>query len=419
MEFMESADDPVLIDLLNQLVREAGPHFVHYAEFRADFSAREHSEWLSRQPSDMLLQNMQKSVQQALWKHRLFGCEKSKFFADKQLVLSPTYQSFNLLKVSYERGPAAAVAWLHKVWATTYADVRYVVEVHGLSVNKAEHLSNGVTLVPLNEIPDSPQVRRLLAQYPRYLLPFARPFFPPIGAILEVHRVEASESRNGVNNRNAGRSEVLENTVAAFSLVGDASPVIGVAWVEFIDEDLALAEFGEKWSTSRHESDLAGHAPTPLAIDEDGIGWVERYIQLSSDVKCGVDVALERLALARRRSFPGNKAIEAAICLEALLGGEGNQELTYRLRLRAALLLAEGVKERAEISHAVRDLYDLRSKTVHGIVPSPKSLTRDHTRAERGVAICAGSVRAIVKLGRRYEPEEWELSGGHPRRIAD
>lgn len=413
MDQMRNPDDQPLIDLLNRLATQARPHFEHAAEFRDDFSGREYSAWRSRQPSTDL-QLMQKAVEEALQAHSLFGREQSRFFEDNQLVLSPFFQSFNVLKVSTERGPADAAAWLRKVWTTTCTDIRYVVEVHGVKLTKPERLSNGVTLVPLTELPDSAQARRFIAQNQRHFLPFARPFFPPVGAMLEVLRVQGSESRDPGTSGNGGRSEILEASVRALALVADATPVVGVGWIDFMDPDLALAEWGQKWSTSRHESDLAGRAPSPHPIDESALEWVERYLRLPPEVKRKVDVAVERLALARRRSHPGNKAIEGAICLEALLGGDGSQDLTYRLRLRAALLLTDEVQERAQISRAVRDLYELRSKTVHGTTSLRKDLARDHARAERGVAVCADAARAIVRLGRKYEPEAWELSGGSP-----
>jgi hypothetical protein len=120
------------------------------------------------------------------------------------------------------------------------------------------------------------------------------------------------------------------------------------------------------------------------------------------------------LALARRRHYPGNKAIEGAICLEALLLGDGeNQELTYRLRLRAALLLTTNLNARREISRAIRDFYNLRSTTVHGLATSADEAAQNAC-AKRGLEICADALRAIVKMNKKYIPQDWELSGGRP-----
>src|SRR5262249_22094734 len=119
-----------------------------------------------------------------------------------------------------------------------------------------------------------------------------------------------------------------------------------------------------------------------------------------------------RLNLARRRQSPGNQAIDGGICLEALLGDESPQELTYKLRLRAALLLGRTVDERQTIREDVRRFYDLRSKVVHGRVRGAKDASRDGHIALRGLQICTQAVRAIVQRNALPDYGEWELTGG-------
>ncbi len=48
-------------------------------------------------------------------------------------MLDPGYQAPNLLKIVHARGPAGTVSWIHKLYATTHADVRYV-RGHGLTL---------------------------------------------------------------------------------------------------------------------------------------------------------------------------------------------------------------------------------------------------------------------------------------------
>ncbi|MGC2223024.1 MAG: hypothetical protein WA624_11965 [Methylocella sp.] len=127
------------------------------------------------------------------------------------------------------------------------------------------------------------------------------------------------------------------------------------------------------------------------------------------------DIAIERLNLARRRLSPGNKAIEGAICLEALLCPDNNQEITYRLRLRSALLLSTGFDERCKISNDVKAFYNLRSSTVHGTTSESKTAQKDEACAARGLDICAQALRKIVNLNKKFVPEDWELSGGQPQ----
>src|SRR5262249_38882947 len=62
----------------------------------------------------------------------------------------------------------------------------------------------------------------------------------------------------------------------------------------------------------------------------------------------------------------------ATIALEALLGTE--QEITYRLSIRLAGLLAADDDERQRIYQTVKKYYDVRSKIVHGAELKEKHL---------------------------------------------
>jgi len=106
----------------------------------------------------------------------------------------------------------------------------------------------------------------------------------------------------------------------------------------------------------------------PVSIDNEAVDWVEKHLLLKANVRRRCDVALDRLNLARHRVSPGNKAIEGCICLEALLSdADEKTEISYRLRLRSALLLISKIEERQEIRKDVGALRTLRSKTVHGV----------------------------------------------------
>jgi hypothetical protein len=402
-----------LVDLLTRLVGDAKPYFDHYAKPMHDSGVRARADWLAAQPPPEQFEELQKVLRTELQKHPAFCSGESRFFGAKQLMIHPHYAAYNFLKVSIARGPTDAVAWLRKIYGTRKADLRYVLEVHGLKLDKQVVLSNGVHLMPLAQLPTSPQAKGLIAQYDAFPgIPNARPMFPPIGATFEIRAVCASTGFEASSRNPGPRSIELERTVRAFALAGEASPILGTGWLEFVDSDIALAEYGQMWMSPIRESDVS-ISRHPLDIDQEAIEWVERYVGLDPNLKRVCDVAIERLTLARCRHYPGNKAIEGAICLEALLGDGSNQELTYRLRLRAALLLGKNLNERREISHAVKNFYDLRSKTVHGGETSLDEVALN-TCAKRGIEICAEVLRAIVKLNRKYIPLDWELSGGQP-----
>jgi hypothetical protein len=80
-------------------------------------------------------------------------------------------------------------------------------------------------------------------------------------------------------------------------------------------------------------------------------------------------VALSRFNGSYRRHDPRERIIDLIIAMENLFGDETvgqTTEVGYRLRLRAARYLGEDADQRMELFYFIRDLYELRSKIVHG-----------------------------------------------------
>jgi hypothetical protein len=387
-----------------QLVRE------HNAKYRQYINEGRLQAWVSEHPGELFRKSTLPLIA-SLGRHPIFGSTKDRYFGTKQLTLFPDHQVHNLLRFAAEQGAEGAVAWLHRVVAIEKADLRFVAEVHGLETHQQHTLRNGVRLMPLVELPSSAYARTVIAQYQavpgetRHFLAF-----PPVGATFIVRKVPALEQSARTYGHPIPKNMV--NTIKAFTLNDGAAPVLGTSWIEFVNPDPARAEFGRTWSPASFESEQWGIPPTRITADS--LQWVDQYLQLQPAVKNSCDIAIERLNLARRRQSPGDKAIEGAICLEALLGDGSAQELTYKLRLRSALLLTPDLDLRREISKSVNEFYNLRSKTVHGQSRKETDLIKDAAVAKRGLDICAAALRAIVQRNKKFVPQEWELSGGEP-----
>jgi hypothetical protein len=400
-------DDQAIIVELEKLREPARRCFEHYA------NQQRLGVWLQRPSPD--ISDLVQPIAAVLAGHPQFGNPSSRFFGAKQLSLGSHFQGMNLLRLAVDQDPAAAVEWLHKIFSTEVADLRYVAVVYGLKIADCLVLGNGVTLVPLEALPPSANasaVRRQTQVWPGPTHHSISMMFP-IGAMLEVPQVPAMPAyESASDNKAPPRSDVLERTVSAFTLVDGATPVIGASWLEFADIDLANAEIGQTWMGPTYEGVLSFVQETK--IDDEAVAWVNKYLDLGDDVMGMCDVAIERLNLARRRQSPGNKAIEGAICLEALLGDNDNRELTYKLALRAALLLATGLAARREIKEAVSRLYKLRSSTVHGRPSKTAHVSRDAACAAKGLEICTRALQEIVRRNEKPTPGDWELSGGAP-----
>jgi hypothetical protein len=157
--------------------------------------------------------------------------------------------------------------------------------------------------------------------------------------------------------------------------------------------------------SSRHE----GRFPIHIAhVTTEVLNWVDKYLKLPPAVASFCDVPLGRLNLARRRVTTGDKAIDGSVCLEALLSGRGQGELTHRLSVRAALLLGRSLDERQKIVKTVREFYKVRSKIVHG----SRNDLADGEIVRDGLSLCLSALREVVHEARLPEPELWELMGG-------
>jgi hypothetical protein len=197
--------------------------------------------------------------------------------------------------------------------------------------------------------------------------------------------------------RDDGTDDAL-TAFKGFTLAEQSAPVGGISWIDFCDPELTLASVGLIWNGARFEGSL-NRVPTRV-VDEEVLDWVERYLHLSPDMCDVVDVAIGRLNMARRRTSLGDKAIDGAICLESLLGDDASQELSYRLKLRAALLLGKTVEER---------------KAEQG-----RTWTRDGGKEQqrRRCYDCKRSrdLRACVASGRQNEPQAGSVGVGALRR---
>ena len=346
-----------------------------------------------------------------LLEHPTFGKGRSAYFATKQLYLHPHFVPQGLLRMTLRSGAASSVNWLRRLFEVDRVGLRMVAALHGIEVEQPTLLRNGVRLFPVGIAPDSPNLRALTRRHqinPWSMMDAASVTLPTI-AVLDMGIVAATANSEAGKLADDTAYSALLDTARALTLANRAAPVLGNSWIDFVDPELALAEFGRMWMGARFEGSMSQF---PTKIDNDALTWAARYLQTTDPLRPLLDVALDRLNLARRRRSPGDQAIDSGICLEALLGDDNPQELTYKLRLRAALLLGKTLAERQEISESVANLYRLRSKVVHGRARRPQDHLRDTQCASRGLEICEQAVRAIVLNGTRPDFAVWEMVGG-------
>lgn len=153
-----------------------------------------------------------------------------------------------------------------------------------------------------------------------------------------------------------------------------------------------------------------GIAPgMPKIVTNEARDLIPRYKSLSITDRRRVDIAIHRLAEAVRSHSTGDAIVDLCIGFEAVLSDIGNKdELTYRLRLRLALILEDTIQSRQGTKKLLADLYGERSKIVHGAEPDAK----DKTLRNKGEKLLARLIRKILDLGKVPEWAIVELQSG-------
>jgi len=344
--------------------------------------------WGNHAEAKTRLEAMTREVTAAMTAHPDFSVEKCLFFLSRQIGCWPSTQSRNLLEQAARAGGKAAVDWYRKVLSASSAHVNVISEMYGLIVREPVEFSNGVRLVPISELIDTPQARALASKIMAHPVG-ARDF--PAAAILTFRNIAGETDHAAGHKEYLAAIETIRRTVTALTLSEANTPTTGVSWIDFHDADLTASGFGYTWQNATYDGRLPRH---PVDIDPAAIEWAEKVLVLRGDVAAKCNFALARLNLARRRQTPGDQAIDGCIAFEALLSDRQPGDLTYKLKLRAARLLGNSYIERKEISRKVGSFYRLRGKVVHG--QSTGASEEDRQAAKDGLDLTLAALRKIV-----------------------
>jgi len=135
--------------------------------------------------------------------------------------------------------------------------------------------------------------------------------------------------------------------------------------------------------------------------------------ELRTIVKCIIDeqdsrftVATRRLSLGMERRLLIDKIIDYMTGLEALYLPDGNEELSFRLSLRVALLLYSDKIERKQKYYFIRKLYRTRSNIIHG-----NKYTLNTEEIAQLEEILRLSIKLWIKDKSQFSKNEFSRSG--------
>ena len=92
-------------------------------------------------------------------------------------------------------------------------------------------------------------------------------------------------------------------------------------------------------------------------------------INLNSKTQGKLKIAINRWIKSKTRQTPKDRIIDLAIAFEALYLPTDNNELTFKLSVRASWYLADGKEDREVLLAVFKEFYKFRSRVVHGGEP--------------------------------------------------
>ena len=131
--------------------------------------------------------------------------------------------------------------------------------------------------------------------------------------------------------------------------------------------------------------------------------WVRHFFGARRKTKDKLHIAADRFVRYSRMNNSRDALVDLCICLESLI--ESQTEVSFRFAM--CLAKVSGLKDAEEISELLADLYDFRSKVVHGA-----DSNKQHKKVEPNIAKLRLAARAILTAYILYLAEhtqaEWK-----------
>jgi len=322
-------------------------------------------------------------------------------------------------RVMAGENPEAALDWLERVLLTQRASGLSIMALLGVAADQRIDLGRGIEIVPLTDLPQSPERDSLLTpgRLARlHLGPWAV-IKPPRVALAVKGTVEPFLTKQGEPHTPTDPfryHNLLEDARLALSCIGPCAPLQAGSWFQYDDPDLQAAAAHGGIATTLHEIGPAWFAPEVMISTTDARELVSGFLALSGTPRARLRVSLQRLNQSLRRLLAGDKAMELSIALEALLA-EGIGENTYKVGLRAALVAGGDHQQRVQNRAIVSAVYALRSAVVHkGLAPDAvkvkgRGRVASTTVVGEAAVVTATVIRRVISGGKLPDWYDLEL----------
>ena len=139
---------------------------------------------------------------------------------------------------------------------------------------------------------------------------------------------------------------------------------------------------------------------------QEAVQVYESFEGLDAVTRRGLEIPLTRWIGSLGSKSLVDQAIDLGIALESLYAADGGEEISFRLRIRAAKHLCEDVDDQNAVSEQIKQVYRLRSQAVHEGQFSKKRLKVGGNALEHGELLkvgqelCRQGILRVVMVGR-------------------
>lgn len=317
------------------------------------------------------------------------------------------------VRIADETSPAEAVDRLESVLTTDSATGLRVFAVWGIERRDPMELGEGIELVPLLDIPDSPHKISLFTRDSRWMHSGSGELSPPDMVLTKKSHIENvfPDKEGEVKLDIKGFEEAHQHffdAARALSLVMPYPVLQATSWYQFDEPDLQAICPVINYNGGWQDIDPFIHEWAPLSDEKTAKETFRDFRALETKVQETLRLGIDRLNLGRQRRLMSDRAVELAIALESVLTLKDERELvTFKQCLRAALFLGGDDDERVRTRGVVGALYRMRSRVVHGEAKSDKDVKvkcgdpmSPYELVKEGALIAQRLFRKIVHDGR-------------------
>jgi hypothetical protein len=131
--------------------------------------------------------------------------------------------------------------------------------------------------------------------------------------------------------------------------------------------------------------------------------WIRHVFQARRKLKDKLHVTADRFVRYSRITNSSDALLDLCICLESLI--ESQTDISFRFA--ACLAKITGLDNAAEISDLLSDLYDLRSKIVHGADPA-KAHIKIQPHASKIRLVARAALTSYILFLTEHSQEDWK-----------